>query len=52
MKEVLALKSYEFVKPSQITQGIGRILGIGILFAEGDEHRVGRSSSTLSTISD
>ena len=39
LKEVLNSKSYEFVKPSQIAQGIGRILGIGVLFAEGDEHR-------------
>ena len=40
LKEVLASKSYEFTKPGMISQGIGRILGIGILFAEGDEHRV------------
>ncbi|OMP88640.1 Protein LUTEIN DEFICIENT 5, chloroplastic [Diplodia seriata] len=39
LAEVLVHKNYEFVKPSTIRDGIGRILGIGILLAEGDEHR-------------
>jgi hypothetical protein len=38
--EVLTTKSYNFVKPRQLRSGLGRILGIGILLAEGDEHRV------------
>ncbi len=38
--EVLTTKSYNFIKPGQLRQGLGRILGIGILLAEGDEHRV------------
>ena len=38
--EVLQHKSYEFIKPSFVRLGIGSILGIGILLAEGDEHRV------------
>ncbi len=38
--EVLTTKSYNFVKPQQIRAGIGRILGVGLLLAEGDEHRV------------
>ena len=38
--EVLVQKSYEFVKPAQIRLGIGRILGVGVLLAEGDEHKV------------
>ncbi|RKF55515.1 Cytochrome P450 monooxygenase FUM15 [Erysiphe neolycopersici] len=39
LKEVLATKSYDFVKPSQLVQGLSRLLGIGILLAEGDEHK-------------
>ena len=39
--EVLVQKNYEFIKPSQVRAGLGRILGVGILLAEGDEHRVG-----------
>jgi len=38
--EVLTTKSYNFVKPRQLRAGLGRILGVGILLAEGDEHRV------------
>ena len=39
--EVLVAKNYEFVKPSFFRENLGRLLGIGILFAEGDEHKVG-----------
>jgi hypothetical protein len=38
--EVLVNKNYEFIKPSQLRNGLGRLLGIGILLAEGDEHKV------------
>lgn len=37
--EVLTTKNYEFIKPDQIARGLGRLLGIGILLAEGDEHK-------------
>lgn len=37
---MLNTKSYDFVKPLQIRLGLGRILGVGILLAEGDEHKV------------
>ena len=40
LAEVLTLKTYEFVKPLFVAATIGRVLGIGILVAEGDEHRV------------
>lgn len=40
LSEVLVQKSYEFIKPEQVRIGLGRILGIGILLAEGDEHKV------------
>ena len=38
--EVLVHKNYEFIKPAQLRQGLGRILGVGILLAEGEEHKV------------
>ena len=38
--EVLVQRNYDFVKPAQLRQAIGRILGIGILVAEGEEHKV------------
>ncbi|EME49285.1 hypothetical protein DOTSEDRAFT_68151 [Dothistroma septosporum NZE10] len=42
--EVLVTKNYDFVKPPQFRQGLGRILGIGILLAEGDEHKIQRKN--------
>ncbi|KAF2092013.1 cytochrome P450 [Saccharata proteae CBS 121410] len=39
LAEVLVTKNYTFVKPSQVRLGIARILGVGILLAEGDEHK-------------
>lgn len=39
LAEVLQLKSYDFVKPWQLREGLGRLLGVGILLAEGDEHK-------------
>ncbi|KAK4242332.1 hypothetical protein C8A03DRAFT_40300 [Achaetomium macrosporum] len=42
LAEVLVTKNYDFVKPRQIRWSIGRILGIGVLLAEGDEHKVQR----------
>lgn len=38
--EVLTTKSYNFIKPKPFRAGLGRILGVGILLAEGDEHKV------------
>jgi hypothetical protein len=42
--EVLVTRNYEFIKPPQLRNGLGRILGVGILLAEGEEHKVCRSS--------
>lgn len=39
LSEVLVTKNYDFIKPPAFRWGIGRILGIGILLAEGDEHK-------------
>jgi cytochrome P450 len=44
MAELLTTKSYDFRKPTQITRGIGRILGIGLLLAEADVHKAQRRS--------
>jgi hypothetical protein len=38
--EVLVQRNYDFIKPSRIRVGLGRLLGVGILLAEGDEHKV------------
>ncbi|KAI9745454.1 MAG: hypothetical protein M1818_000988 [Claussenomyces sp. TS43310] len=42
LNEVLTTKSYEFIKPAQIAQGIGQLLGVGVLLAEGEEHKFQR----------
>ncbi|KAK5126888.1 hypothetical protein LTR08_004555 [Meristemomyces frigidus] len=42
--EVLVNKNYDFVKPSHFAITIGRILGIGLLMAEGDEHKMQRKN--------
>ncbi|CAK7205634.1 hypothetical protein SEUCBS139899_008412 [Sporothrix eucalyptigena] len=42
LAEVLVSKNYDFVKPSQMRHALSRILGVGILLAEGDEHRFQR----------
>src|SRR5712664_3402378 len=39
LAEVLVTKNYEFIKPSFFRHNLGRLLGVGILFAEGDEHK-------------
>ncbi|KAI6354355.1 hypothetical protein MCOR25_008651 [Pyricularia grisea] len=42
LAEILVTKNYDFAKPEQMRTTIGRILGIGILLAEGDEHKAQR----------
>jgi cytochrome P450 len=37
--EVLVQRNYDFVKPERVRLGLGRLLGVGILLAEGDEHK-------------
>ena len=37
--EVLVQKNYEFIKPKAIRNGLGRLLGVGVLLAEGEEHK-------------
>jgi cytochrome P450 len=38
-KDVLQTKCYSFVKPQFFARLVGEIVGIGLLFAEGDEHK-------------
>jgi len=40
--EVLVTKTYDFEQPDQLRETIGHTVGLGLLFAEGDEHKVGR----------
>ena len=40
LSEVLVQKNYDFAKPRSLRQGLGRILGVGLIVAEGDEHKV------------
>ena len=40
LAEVLVTKSYDFQKPNEARQVLGRLLGVGILLAEGEEHKV------------
>ncbi|KIW10813.1 hypothetical protein PV08_10112 [Exophiala spinifera] len=44
LSEVLTTKSYDFVKPTLLFTGLAQILGIGILLAEGDDHKAQRKS--------
>lgn len=39
LSEVLVTRNYDFEKPAMLKWSIGRILGNGLLFAEGDEHK-------------
>ncbi|OIW35254.1 cytochrome P450 97B3 [Coniochaeta ligniaria NRRL 30616] len=39
LKEVLVTKNYDFTKPSEFVTGLGRLLGIGLFLAEGEEHK-------------
>ncbi|KUJ22725.1 cytochrome P450 [Mollisia scopiformis] len=44
LSEVLTTQNYDFIKPSHVAKGLGRLLGIGILLAEGDEHKTQRKN--------
>lgn len=39
LAEVLVQRPYEFIKPPALVAGLGRILGLGVIFAEGEEHK-------------
>lgn len=42
LAEVLVTKNYDFIKPGMIRFSMSRILGVGLLLAEGDEHKFQR----------
>ncbi|PNH43027.1 hypothetical protein VD0004_g4350 [Verticillium dahliae] len=44
LSEVLVTRNYDFEKPNSIRWSLGRILGVGVLLAEGDEHRFQRKN--------
>ncbi|KAI1133684.1 cytochrome P450 [Nemania abortiva] len=44
LSEVLVTKNYHFEKPPALRWSIGRILGVGVLLAEGDEHKMQRKN--------
>lgn len=44
LSEVLVTRNYDFIKPSHFRAGLGRLLGIGILLAEGEEHKTQRKN--------
>ncbi|KAI1503676.1 cytochrome P450 [Biscogniauxia marginata] len=44
LSEVLVTSNYDFEKPATVGASIGRILGVGVLLAEGEEHKVQRKN--------
>ncbi|KAI2621394.1 cytochrome P450 [Hypomontagnella submonticulosa] len=44
LAEVLVTRNYDFVKPQSVHFFLSRLLGVGILLAEGDEHRFQRKN--------
>jgi cytochrome P450 len=44
LSEVLVTQNYDFIKPAHVTAGLGRLLGVGVLLAEGDEHKFQRKN--------
>lgn len=46
LSEAVTLKSYDLIKPPSLIKGLARILGWGVLLAEGQEHKVQRKNLT------
>ncbi|KAH6898781.1 cytochrome P450 [Thelonectria olida] len=46
LAEVLVTNNYAFEKPVQVRWSLGRILGVGVLLAEGEEHKMQRRNLT------
>lgn len=44
LSELLTVKHYEFGKPHDFIVGLGKILGIGLFLAEGDNHKMQRKN--------
>lgn len=39
LAEVLVQRPYDFIKPPGLVTGLGKILGVGVFLAEGEEHK-------------
>ncbi|XXG98350.1 hypothetical protein Hte_004673 [Hypoxylon texense] len=44
LAEVLVTRNYDFQKPGNIRFGLSRLLGVGVLLAEGEEHKFQRKN--------
>jgi len=44
LSEVLVTKNYHFQKPHAMRYSLGRVLGVGLLLAEGEEHKFQRKN--------
>lgn len=44
LAEVLVTRNYDFQKPGNVRFGLSRLLGVGVLLAEGDEHKFQRKN--------
>ncbi|ROW11489.1 hypothetical protein VMCG_01146 [Cytospora schulzeri] len=44
LAEVLVTKNYDFIKPGMVRFSMSRILGVGVLLAEGEEHKFQRKN--------
>lgn len=42
LSEVLVHRNYDFEKPPEVKHFLGRILGVGVLVAEGEQHKIQR----------
>lgn len=47
LSEVLVQKNYDFCKPYKLRLGLGRILGNGLIVAEGEDHKVFKSARPI-----
>ena len=46
LAEILVHKSHDFIKPPQLVSALGKILGVGLFLAEGDQHKRQRKALT------
>ncbi|KAI0387932.1 cytochrome P450 [Hypomontagnella monticulosa] len=44
LAEVLVTRNYDFIKPSSVHFFLSRLLGVGVLLAEGDDHKFQRKN--------
>jgi hypothetical protein len=44
LAEVLTTNNYDFKKPPQVLRFVERLIGVGQVFAEGEEHKTQRKT--------